>query len=241
MEKVKAKVKEAKKPDVTSAPGVPESVGILREYYITIITCLVLALFVTTFVAHPMSVPTESMVPTILVGDRLIVDKFTLRVDSLIGRKLALGREIKRGDIVVFKFPRNPETPYVKRVIGLPNETITIRKREIFINGQRWEDPYGRYMDPQIELHYRDNHGPITIPPESYFVMGDNRDNSADSRYWGMVPASHIIGRPLFVFWSYADPPYQEIQSQNPVMVYLDRIIHFPTKTRWGRMGRQIK
>lgn len=235
------KVRDAVQPDAASAQPALEQISILREYYITIITCLILALFVTTFVAHPMSVPTESMVPTIQVGDRLIVDKFTLRSDSPLARKLALGREVKRGDVIVFKYPRSPETPYVKRVIGLPNETIMIRKREITINGQRIDDSHAHYVDPQPDNHYRDNYGPVTIPPDSYFLMGDNRDNSADSRYWGFVPKGHIIGRPLIVFWSYEDPPYQDIRDKNPLLVYLDRIIHFPTKTRWSRMGTQIK
>jgi signal peptidase I len=236
------KVKELRREPIAIDTGDMElKVSVTREYFVTIVTCLILALFVTTFVIHPMSVPTESMVPTILVGDRLIVDKFLLRTHSQLLEKLRLGREIKRGDVIVFKYPGNPEMPYVKRVIGLPGETVEVRNKEVYINNEKLNDPYGHFTDRNTEMPHRDQMPPLTIKADGYFVMGDNRDNSADSRYWGTVPKDYIIGRPLFIFWSYEDPPYHVLVSQGPLKIYASRILNFFTKTRWRRMGKQIK
>lgn len=229
------------KPSSVESPIAEPKVGIVREYFVTIVTCAILALFVTRFIAHPMSVPTESMVPTILVGDRLIVDRFLLCNNSPVLNKFFLSRQIKRGDVIVFKYPGDPEVPYVKRVIGLPNETIQIRNKEVYIDNQKLNEPYAHYIDSQKEHFHVDNYKPRRIPENSYFVMGDNRDRSQDSRYWGFVPRSYILGRPLMIFWSYEDLPYDELRAKPAIEIYLDRIAHFFGKTRWRRMFKLIK
>jgi signal peptidase I len=186
----------------------------LREYFLATVYCTIVALFVTTYVVHPMTVPTPSMEPTILVGDRLLIDKFTYRNNFLSPLPFTPAQEIERGDVVVFKYPEQPEILYVKRAIGLPGETFEIRNKTVYINGQPIEEPYKVHSDPNVNRrgnnpHFlsfdsqRDNFGPVTIPEDSYFMMGDNRDDSADSRYFGFLEREYIVGRPLFVFWSY--------------------------------------
>ncbi len=226
-------------------------IGWVRDYFVTMVVSVIFALFVTTFVAHPMSVPTPSMDSTILVGDRLVVDKFTIRPGPESWRdSLFLHRPIRRQDVIVFKFPKNPSVPYVKRVIGLPGDTLQIVNKQVLINGKPIDEPYKRHIDNNIysdpktafpQAYQRDNYGPITIPERSYFMMGDNRDNSEDSRFWGFVPESHIIGRPLFVFWSYEDDPYRELDASETVGLYLKRTLNFLNKTRWLRTFHAIR
>jgi signal peptidase I len=231
----------------------PKQESTLREYFVTTVVCTIFALFVTTFVVHPMTVPTPSMEPTILVGDRLLIDKFSFRNGYRPGVPLAPQREIRRGDIVVFKFPNNPEVLYVKRAIGLPGEEMEIRGGTVYINGSPLDEPYKVHRDSglddgQILPHglsrsdRRNNTNPIKIPDDSYFVMGDNRDDSADSRYFGFLPRSHIVGRPLIVFWSYEDASDAYLKSSIPEMLglYLERIVFFVTRTRWSRMGHVV-
>lgn len=225
----------------------------LREYFVTTVVCTIFALFVTTYVVHPMTVPTPSMVPTIQVGDRLLIDKFTVRNAISDGLPLAPRHEIRRGDILVFKFPKQPDVLYVKRAIGLPGEELEIRDKSVYIGGVPLEEPYKVHSDPhtftrdgrfgQYGDFKRDNYGPIVIPDDSYFVMGDNRDDSADSRYFGFLPRSHIVGRPLVVFWSYEDDSDAYLRTSFPevLQLYAERVIFFFTRTRWSRMGHVVR
>ncbi len=222
----------------------------VREYFVTTVVCTIFALFVTTYVVHPMTVPTPSMVPTIMVGDRLLIDKFTIRNDFFGALPGTPRHEMKRGDILVFKFPEQPDILYVKRLIGLPGETLEIRDKTVYINGEALHEPYKFHEDPSTFRNRgphsflsdvkRDNFGPIEIPPGSYFMMGDNRDNSADSRYFGFLPHDYIVGRPLFVFWSYEDDE-RAYQRTDLIKLYGERIIHFLTRTRWTRTGHIIR
>ena len=231
-----------------------EEYGILREYFVTIIVCTIFALFVTTYVVHPMTVPTPSMEPTILVGDRLLIDKFTIRNGFRTGLPVTPRHSIERGDIVVFKFPRQPEVLYVKRTIGLPGERLEIKNKIVHINGAPLDEPYKFHSDNYVysdqgQFHMfggdfkRDNYGPIIIPENSYFVMGDNRDDSADSRYFGLLPRNHIVGSPLFVFWSYEDDSDAYLRSSltEILSLYAERTFFFLTRTRWNRMGRVVR
>ena len=232
----------------------PTGDSTLREYFVTTVVCTIFALFVTTYVVHPMTVPTPSMVPTILVGDRLLIDKFSFRNSFKAGLPLAPSRKIQRGDIVVFKFPNQPEVLYVKRAIGLPGEILQIRDKTVHINGNPLEEPYKIHSDPGVfhgrgsphvfqgDLR-RDNTEPVAIPEDKFFVMGDNRDDSADSRYFGFLPRSHIVGRPLIVFWSYEDAADAYLKSTLPeiLKLYLERIVYFVTRTRWSRMGHIVR
>ena len=226
--------------------------SVLREYFLTIVICSVIALFVTTYVVHPMSVPTPSMEPTILVGDRLLVDKFTIRNGFEAGLPLLPSYPIKRHDVIVCKSPIQPDILLVKRVIGLPGETLEIRDKIVHIEGKPLEEPYKNHSDdriypeggpnPLIPMD-RDNYGPITIPEDSYFVMGDNRDDSLDSRFWRFLPRRNIVGRPLFIFWSYEDAPDAHLKSTpgELIQLYGERILFFLTRTRWSRMGQLVR
>ena len=227
--------------------------GFFREYFVTTVVCTTFALFITTYVVHPMTVPTPSMQPTILVGDRLFVDKFTLRNKFNHQIFATPNRSIQRKDIVVFKFPSQPEILYVKRVIGLPGETLEIRNKTVYIDEKGLNEPYKFHSDPYVYPRHighhllnhnlkRDNFGPVYIPNNSYFVMGDNRDDSADSRYFNFLPENHIVGNPMFVFWSYEDQSDAHLKSSLPeiLKLYSERIIFFFTRTRWRRMGHIV-
>jgi len=231
-----------------------EEYGILREYFVTIIVCTIFALFVTTYVVHPMTVPTPSMEPTILVGDRLFIDKFTIRNGFQAGLPITPRHSVGRGDIVVFKFPKQPEVLYVKRTIGLPGERLEIKNKVVHINSKPLDEPYKIHSDDYVysdqgQYHMfggdfkRDNFGPIIIPEDSYFVMGDNRDDSADSRYFGLLPRNHIVGTPLFIFWSYEDDSDAYLRSSLPdiLSLYAERTFFFLSRTRWSRMGRVVR
>jgi|GEM_PF-413685 len=241
-----------------------------REYLVAILVCLVIALFVVTFIVHPMAVPTpsmhtppERMIPdsdetlgdyNLLVGDRLIVDKLTVMANHFpLARMLALNHEIRRGEIMVFKSPDRSSAhyliPYVKRVIGLPGETIEIRQNTVFIDGQRLVEPYKYHHLGEERPSQFANMPPLRIPDDHYFMMGDNRDFSSDSRDWGTVPAEYIFGKPLFILWSFPDREilqkafpsgkYRGVHEVNDPMdiltLYFYRIVYF-WKTRWGRM-----
>jgi signal peptidase I len=247
---------DVKKPKNGKAKGTtakvaeePQQHSTLREYYVTTAVMTIFALFVTTYVVHPMTVPTPSMVPTILVGDRLLIDKFTVRNGFIDPLPLTPVHKIKRKDVIVFKYPNEPEILYVKRAIGLPGETIAIRDKQVYINGQALNEPYAVHIDPSIRPYHffggtdpRDNMPPEVIPPKSYFMMGDNRDDSADSRYFGFLPESHIVGRPLVVFWSYEDDPdAYKLTGSEVLGLYVKRIIYFFPRTRWSRTGHIVR
>src|SRR5215468_12636086 len=161
-------------------------------------------------VAQATVVPTESMTPTILVGDHFFLDKlaFPANYPHFVQKYLPV-RTIHRGDIVALWSPENPNMRLVKRVIGLPGETLEVRHRDVYINGKKLNEPYVVHIDPQ-EIIQRDDFGPVTIPADHFFLMGDNRDNSNDSRFWGFAPRDSIIGTPLFIYWSYEDTPYNQ-------------------------------
>ena len=189
-----------------------------REWIESLVFSLIFVFFFTTFIAQATQVPTESMKPTILVGDHFFLDKFAFPANyPEFMTKVLPTRHISRGEIVAFKSPENPKIPFIKRVIGLPNDTLEIRDKVVYINGKPLDEPYKFFIDPNVyergsgipaRLHCARQFGPKTIPPDCYFMMGDNRDNSNDSRYWGVVKGSDVIGKPLFVYWSYEADPY---------------------------------
>lgn len=225
----------------------------LREYFVATVYCTIVALFVTTFVVHPMTVPTPSMVPTIQVGDRLLIDKFTYRNWLTSPFPGTASRKVERGDVVVFKFPEKPEVLYVKRAIGLPGETLEIKDKVVYINDRPLDEPYKHHSDNRIFQprsgnsfsfeSRRDNFGPVKIPEDAYFMMGDNRDDSADSRYFGFLPEDLIVGRPLVIFWSYEDGKDAHLKTSlgEQLKLYGERIIFFFTRTRWSRIGSLIR
>jgi signal peptidase I len=193
-------------------------------------------------VAQATVVPSESMSPTILVGDHFFLDKlgFPANYPGAIQKYLP-ERKIQRGEIVALWSPQNPDMRLVKRVIGLPGETLEVRHRDVYIDGKKLNEPYVVHIDPR-EMLQRDDFGPVTIPSDHFFLMGDNRDNSNDSRFWGFAPRESIIGTPLFIYWSYEDTPYNQELSMTEWLEHSASVAaHFFTKTRWLRTGTMLK
>jgi signal peptidase I len=216
---------------------------------------LLLLIFGTTNLVQAFVIPTGSMESTLLVGDHLLVDKLAYAPHGSFSGALLPFRNVQRGDIVVFRYPVNPKDTYVKRVVGTPGDHIRIVRRQVFLNGKPLNEPYKVHRS-KIEDPYRDdfpNHGymleeravemleknvvngELVVPENSYFVLGDNRDNSLDSRYWGFVPRENIIGKPLMIYWSFDAGPEvlsgSGLKPQN--LLYVVR--NFVSKTRWNR------
>jgi signal peptidase I len=182
-----------------------------REYFESLVVAVILALFVRTFGFQAFKIPTGSMEPNLLVGDHLLVNKFIFGpTASRLERTLLPMRQVQRGEVLVFKFPEEPERDFIKRVIGLPGETLEYKDQRVFINGMPLIEPYAHYQLPATgagnSSDPRVGYGPVTIPDGHYFMMGDNRDDSQDSRYWGFLPASYVKGRALFIYWSFGGP-----------------------------------
>jgi signal peptidase I len=159
---------------------------------------------------------------------------------------------IRRRDVLVFKYPEEPDRDFIKRVIGLPGETLEVREKKVYINGSPLDEPYAHYLTPAADesqyhevtsFDVRERYGPVTVPPNQYFMMGDNRDNSQDSRYWGFLPRENIKGRALLIYWSYeADrQDYQDEGAGATIKGLASVFTHFFTRTRWDRMLRQIR
>jgi signal peptidase I len=183
----------------------------VREYFESICVAVILALFVRTFVVQAFKIPTGSMENNLLIGDHLLVNKFVFAptLSPLETTVLPID-PIRRGDVVVFKYPAEPERDFIKRVIGLPGDTIELKKKRVYVNGEMLDEPYVRYLSPPEEsseddFDVRVQYGPVTVPADHYFMMGDNRDNSQDSRYWGFMPRSYVKGKALFIYWSFDD------------------------------------
>jgi signal peptidase I len=224
-----------------------------REYFESIVIAVILALFIRTFVVQAFKIPTGSMENNLLIGDHLLVNKFVFgpTASRLEGVLLPID-PIERGEVVVFKYPEEPERDFIKRVIGLPGETIELRNKRVFVNGQPLDEPYVHFLEPpddsqpgdedHTDFDVRRRYGPVRVPANHYFVMGDNRDNSQDSRYWGFLPRDYIKGRALMVYWSYeADrEDYQRTGLGEQVGGVVSTVTNFVTKTRWNRLLHQI-
>jgi len=173
-----------------------------------IIPALILALIIRTFVIQAFKIPSESMVPTLQVGDHLFVLKFAYGLPiPFTDKKIFEWNSPKRGEIIVFKYPEDPKRDFIKRVIGLPGEEILIKHKQVYINGKPLEEPYKIHTDiSSSEQFPRDNfEKPVVIPKDSYFMMGDNRDSSLDSRYWNALPKGLIKGKAFIIYW----PPWR--------------------------------
>jgi len=179
----------------------------LWDWVKTILFALLLALFIRTFFVQAFKIPSGSMIPTLLIGDHILVNKFIYGVRNPLTREIWIkGKEPQRRDIVVFIFPKNRKLDFIKRVIGLPGEVVEIRNKKVFINGVPLDEPYVQYTDPNIlprEISPRDNFGPVRVPPGHLFVMGDNRDQSHDSRFWGFVPIRDVKGKAFIIYFSW--------------------------------------
>jgi signal peptidase I len=210
-----------------------------RELLEAILVAVVLALFVRTFLVQAFAVPTPSMEKTVLAGDHVVVNKFVFapRAVAALDRWLPR-RPVRCGDLIVFKFPEDPRRDFVKRAVALPGDTIEIRDKTVLVNGRSESAAGAFHSEARVWLDDRDvpdglkqrDQLPLSeVPPETYFAMGDNRDNSYDSRFWGPVPAANLKGRPLFVYWSY--PPGGGPRRG----AALGWIADFFSSTRWSR------
>jgi len=176
----------------------------IREYAEAIILALILALFIRTFVIQAFKIPSPSMVPTLLVGDHILVNKFLFgfKMPFSDHRIMAL-RGPKRGDVIVFKYPRDKKLDFIKRCVGVGGETVEVRDKRVFINGEAIDFPQAVFLDEGSFLTGRDTFGPVTVPEGKVFVMGDNRDNSNDSRFWGFVDLADVRGKAIVIYWSW--------------------------------------
>ncbi len=179
----------------------------VHEYVEAIIIAILIAVVVRTFIVQAYKIPSRSMVPTLLVGDHLLVNKFIYGVKVPFFRKTIIPiTDPQKGDIVVFIYPNDRDKDYIKRVIGVSGDRIEIKNKIIFLNGKQYSDSYGIYSDNityPASMQPRDNFGPVTVPPNSLFVMGDNRDESADSRFWGFVDLKDVEGKAFIIYWSW--------------------------------------
>lgn len=201
-----------------------------------------MALFVRTFIFQAFKIPTGSMEENLLVGDHLLVNKMLYATATGIDTAFTPMREVHRGDVVVFKYPNEPSQDFIKRVIALPGETIRIENKQVFINGERLDEPYVHFSDPREADHNvadprRDNMAELTVGEGRYFVMGDNRDNSHDSRFWNTLPETLVKGRALVIYWSYEDSreAYLETDPVQQVRQLASVAANFFTRTRWAR------
>ena len=181
--------------------------SVVREYVEAIGIAILLALFIRTFVVQAFKIPSGSMLPTLLIGDHLLVNKFIYGIRiPFSGKVLVPLKDPKSGDIIVFKFPKDRSIDYIKRVVGVPGDEIELKNKKLFVNGEPISDPYAHYTTTAVlpgSVSPKDNFGPVTVPDGKYFVMGDNRDNSSDSRFWGFVENNDVLGKAMIIYWSW--------------------------------------
>jgi len=218
----------------------PYQKSALRDYAETILVCVVFIIFSRTFVFQQSKIPSGSMMDTLLIGDYIMVNRFVYAPSSFgWERRLLPLRSVRRGDVVVFKKPDEPETDYIKRVIGLPGETVELRAGMLLIDGRPVEEPYVREdyrrRDPRRDF------GPLPIPPGQYLVLGDHRDNSEDSRAWGLVPAHLMKGRALLVWWSFEEAPGRDMNVRERLASWGQKALHFFSRSRFERCFRLIR
>ncbi len=202
-----AEVKEKEKKE-----SVPEEKrkSVVREWIEAIVIALILALVIRTFVVQAFKIPSGSMLPTLQIGDHILVNKFIYKFS-----------DIERGEIIVFKFPKDEKRDFIKRVIALPGEKFQVKHRQVLINDKPIKEAYAFHEDDSGSFFYpRDNFGPITIPEGKVFVMGDNRENSMDSRFWGMLDIKKVRGKAFVIYWSWNSDKFN---------------------ARWGRIGMGVK
>jgi signal peptidase I len=219
-------VKNTKGLDMETSKGKTKSKT--REYIESLIIAAIIAFFVRSFFIQAFRIPSSSMEPTLLIGDHLLVNRLSYVMKIPFTDKVIFNLgDPKKGDVIIFRYPIDPDKDFIKRVIATEGDTIAIKDKVIYINGKRIEDKWGHYSTTVILPEYinpRDNFGPFKVPPNSYFVMGDNRDRSLDSRYWGVVSKEHLVGRALILYFSLNAKP-------DNVLGYI----------RWSRIGSLIR
>jgi len=226
--------------------------GFIAEWAVNIIVLF----FCTTTLVQAFVIPTGSMQDTLLIGDHLLVDKLAYAPPGPVSKYLLPYEEVKRGDIIVFRSPAERDLTLVKRCMGVPGDHIKLVDKQVYLNGKKLDEPYVIHSSAYLDS-YRDNfpaepnvrlreggedmlehhvvNGEVVVPAGSFFAMGDNRDNSLDSRYWGFVPRENIIGKPFMVYWSYDAPTEDLLNPTIGINHLVDMMQHFFSKTRWGR------
>lgn len=215
-----AKASAKSKPKALSRPVKSK----LRENIEAIVVAVILALFIRAFVVQAFKIPSGSMKDTLLIGDHILVNKFIYGVKVPFSNYTLIPlKDPKRGDIVVFKYPQDPKLDYIKRVVGIAGDKVEIRNKQVFVNGQPQKLDQAVFKDTNIfpkKFQPRDNFGPVTVPKNSLFVMGDNRDHSFDSRFWGFVDLKALRGKAFMIYWSWNKEDFG---------------------VRWGRIGDLLK
>lgn len=228
--------------------------SISREYLEALLIAVIFATFARTYVVQAFKIPTGSMEQNLLIGDHILVNKFLYgnRVGT-VERLLLPVRDVQRGDVVVFKFPEDPARDFIKRCVGLPGDQIEIHDKILHVNGEPvGESGYAYHSDERIypssaflpsDYSDRDNYGPYVVPEGHLFFLGDNRDNSNDSRFWGAVPASTVKGRAFVVYWSFeADSEPLEWPGYLSRLKQISNVaISFLSRTRWDRTFRIVR
>jgi signal peptidase I len=232
--------------------------GFVAEWTVTI----VLLLFATTSLVQAFVIPSASMESSLLIGDHVLVDKLTFAPSGSLSSRLLPYRDVRRGDIIVFRYPMDIKEDYVKRAVGIPGDHIRLVNKQLILNGHPVNEPYVQHIYPYIN-QYRDNfpaappdptvmppalamlndnvvNGELVVPPGCVFAMGDNRDDSLDSRYWGFVPRQNIEGTPLVIYWSFEAPTADLTNGNIGIDHIFDILTHFFTKTRWRRTLKLI-
>jgi len=194
------------------------------EYTKAVVTALLLALFIRAYFIQAFKIPSGSMIPTLLIGDHILVSKFIYGTTiPFSDKRILVFRKPEKGDIIVFKYPEDPKRDFIKRVIAVEGDVVESKNKVIYVNGKAVDEPYAQHTDTSLRpggIEPRDNFGPYIVPKEKYFMMGDNRDQSYDSRYWGYVDIRDIRGEALILYWSW------------------DGKNHWP---RFERIGRLVK
>lgn len=225
----------------------------------SLVGTVVIAIFVVTFIVQAFQIPSESMENTLLIGDYLLVDKLRFGHDGFWGKMLPY-YSVRRGDIIVFHYPLDPSVHFVKRVVGVPGDKVRLMNRRVYVNGAALNEPYVHYFRPhdpyrdefptvvpqgngawskQMRKLIEDNQ--LIVPEGHYFVMGDNRDDSSDSRYWGFVPQENIVGRPLVIYWSMRNSePTGAVGTGDKLYRFLYAMGHIVQMTRWDRTLRLV-
>jgi len=238
------------------------------EFLASLAAVLVTGLFIITFILQAFEIPSSSMEDTLLIGDHVFVNREQFAPKTKWMGPLLPYRDIKRGDIVVFLSPAEPGLYVVKRIMGIPGDRLHLRDGAVYRNGDKLTEPYVMHKGPLFYDPYRDNFpavppsdaynvspdwqlqmrshiegDDIVVPPDSYFGMGDNRDVSLDSRYWGFIPKENVIGRPMFVYWSFNNPPdqYRHTEMSERIGFLVHVVIHFFDETRWRRTFRLVQ
>ncbi len=216
-----AREKEAEKPQQPEQTKV-ESRSVWREYAEALFMAVLLALFIRTFIVQAFKIPSGSMLPTLQIGDHLLVNKFLYGIRiPIVGTRLLSFREPARDDVIVFIYPQDRTKDFIKRIKAVGGDTIEVKNKVVYINGEAVEDPNGSYdkTPERMARAPRDNYGPFTVPEGEVFVMGDNRDHSHDSRFWGTVPITDILGKAFILYWSWDSKEF---------------------RPRWSRLGNLI-